>query len=168
MTHRPSEKARQFGSLLSRFVSTLLGLLIGVAGTYGLYSADLISWSVPIVWGPVVIGALAVFGAVAVVTLVLLARSKAVFFNTAAFLGAVFLGVAGSVVAPGVLGERPAWVDETESVVYSLEIDDYPISEQLLQQLGNPLEGKRSTLNYVHATEAGGFVMVSSAGDRNL
>lgn len=67
-------------------------------------------------------------------------------------------------MTPWLLGETPAWNQPFESAGYALSLREVQIAREILEGTNNPLEGSRSTFNYVSPTGGSGFVMVSSAG----
>lgn len=140
-----------------------LGVLgLGAGASYGAYSLNLISWSATSAYA--VLALLATTALAALVALIQLVLPEKIKRITSILLVAFWTGATGGLAAPWFLGETPAWNRPFESSAYALSIDETPIAEEIINSTNNPLEGSRSTLNYVSPAQQGEFVMVSSSG----
>ena len=139
------------------------GIVSGISVSALLYELEIVSWSAPSAAAPIALAAVGLGLSLAIV-LVLLLRSRKSRTRAGVFVSALALGVASGVVAPGILGETAAWDQPFESAAYRLDVTEVAIPNDIIEALRNPLDGERSTLNYIAPLSSGGTVMVSSPG----
>lgn len=142
----------------------LVGTAAGVGIILGLYNAELLSWSATTAVAPLIVAGLGILGVIGALGVAIASRSSRAKNGVLAGFVGVWLGISGGAVAPGLAGEVGVWAAEPESVVYQLDVTDSPVPTEILDAVGNPLEGERATLNYMAALPDGSSLMVSSAG----
>ena len=138
--------------------------MVGGVATWWAYDSGLLSWSGTTSQAPLIVMELGILGALSSIIFLLLRRSeRGLRGSLAAFLG-IWLGVGIGALAPGIAGETPVWRMTPESVAYRLDVVSQQLPVELMDQVNNPLEGERSTLNYLAPLSDGGNLMVSSVG----
>lgn len=147
---------------LKALVWAVIGIGFGFGLVYGAYFAGILSWSAVTEKAPILILGLGLITS-AGASIVLAVPESLRIKGLATFVG-FGLGISGGSFAPGALGETPVWEVGPESVVYGLDVQEWPIDSELIQGTNNPLEGERSTLNYLAPLVNSEFLMVSSAG----
>ena len=141
-----------------------LGGAVGFGAAYLLYLNEIISWSLSAGTETLVLLVVAFASAVTVLLIGLARRSpRTVTSLLAGFLG-LWLGFAGGVGAPGILGEVAAWNQKPGSVTYAFDTRTISVPAAVLEAVNSPLSGERSTHSFIAARSDGGLLMVSSAG----
>jgi glucose/arabinose dehydrogenase len=129
-----------------------------------LYTQDLVSWSAPSQWTPLVLAGLSLGIAAAILAALIVRGNRRLFLGILVVLSTTAASTGLGLVSPGLLGETPAWTPNRESAFYQLQVREVDIPSDLLARVENPLSGERSTLHYVAPTSQDSFLMVSSAG----